>query len=1215
MSAADSLTVLRSLKPYGAVKSFARTPSGDIAMTGYQKTKQWRASSVAINSFDEMAKALVLLVDDQAALVVRGNLKPGIDLSRPILRRIHGDRAALVDVPRRWLHLDIDRLSAPHVDVIGDPSGAIDFALDAVATAAPELEGASCFAAFSSQAGVFHGFKAKLHLWFWLDRHYSNAELKGWAHAVNERAGLPLIDLAVFSAAQPNYTARPLFQHGATDPLPGTLRWSIRHGFDGETTLDIPEAVKRSRGWTGGTAQDAPIGGWVGYLDRIDGEGLHGLRRPAFQAMASRIAELGAERAEAERGDIIATVAARIEAAPAGGRPASTVAEYIADLPRGFDYLMDRQRESEQAATWGGPTYPNVGVPIAEAEKAVAEAIGAFFERLPVHPLDALKVSTGVGKTELALRALAARPELRAVAMLPRHKLTDELLKRAAALGIDAASWRGREARNPAATDGSLMCIEPEIHKAAKKADMIEEACTACPSRPQCPFYVANDRKPARLEIAANNFLFQRPPAVIVSEANKIDVLIVDEAFLDRMTDDARTLLLDALTSLPAASVMTQGDIDAARAPLRRALAAARAEGRLLKRHLTAEGIDADTCRQGEAAEWAAKPKAPKLEGSTAGELVSTLRKYAGRFDNRPALLWRAVRQFLDVAEIEEAEAGAVELVTATTEDGAAPAVRFRLRRELHEAWANVPALVMDAETLPSNAELEKAFGRKPHRVEVSAEVPAAVTVHQLVDPLPISALVAGDGVAKPKLANVADRIEVLARQYAGQGRDDIDLLAIGGNTAIADRLRELLTARGLDVAPKTGATRRHAVEVRHCGDVAGEDAYGGVRVEVLVGWSLPPARALERDAGGAAGLMPTRVPGEAWAMAEAGLRLRDGTSYRVVRPVHPDPAVEELRRRKTEGEAAQALGRARWTRRTEATPLDLWILSPVPLPELGVDQVLRWGDVAVHRAEVAFWRLGGVLPCRPADLVATGLWATERAAEEVLKGQFPFIIDTLKGNCPFKPTQTPYRRVNQKRWSMALVGAWLAPEAAAELLRAATRTPDLIVGRPDPAPDHTPPPRPAATPPADRPSRPAEAGPAEAPTPPPPPPPRAAACVTACGTVALAPMPANWRPGCPRPEPVLQACAPTTDDERREGMWATAEALHEWNLAHGFELPVRPGQIPSRAVPLVMHDAVGGFEYTFDSGLRRSHASLVRELAQSGWWPPSQPPPPPPPA
>ena len=40
---------------------------------------------------------------------------------------------------------------------------------------------------------------------------------------------------------------------------------------------------------------------------------------------------------------------------------------------------------------------------------------------------------------------------------------------------------------------------------------------------------------------------------------------------------------------------------------------------------------------------------------------------------------------------------------------------------------------------MPSDAELEGLFGRKPSRVEVAAEVPAAVTVRQLVSPLPIS--------------------------------------------------------------------------------------------------------------------------------------------------------------------------------------------------------------------------------------------------------------------------------------------------------------------------------------------------------------------------------------------------------------------------------------------------------------------------------------------
>jgi hypothetical protein len=661
-------------------------------------------------------------------------------------------------------------------------------------------------------------------------------------------------------------------------------------------------------------------------------------------------------------------------------------------------------------------------------------------------PLLALKVTTGVGKTEQLLQALSQRPDLRAAMLIPRHKLTNELLERAAALGIVANAYRGREARNPAASDGSLMCIEPAILKAAKEADMVDEACTVCPSRSRCPFLLANKREPARLEIASNNFLSRRPPALLVSKANKIQLLVIDESFIDRMIDEARTLLLDALSTLPPASPMTQADIDAARAPMRRALAAARHEGRLLKRHLTAEGIDADTCRQGEASEWAAKPKTPRLTDEDAIGLVATLARYAGRFDNRPAMLWRTLAQFLEAAEDEEAEAGAIAFVTTSTTHGDAPAVEFRVRRKLHKAWYDVPVLVMDAEALPTNAELKALFGREPARVEVSAEVPSAVRVYQLVDPLPTAALVDGDYNAKPKLRDVADRVEVLARRYAGQGRDGTDLLAIGGTTAIADRMREELITRGLDVAPKIGATRRHAVEVRHCGDLAGEDAYGGVRAMVQMGWPLPPARKLERQVGAATGVMPHRLPGEAWAMVPAGLRLRDGSGYRVHRPVHPDPAVEELRRRKTEGEIGQGIGRPRWTRRQENSPLDFWILSPIPLAELTVDRPLQWRDVVVRRLELAFWRLGGVLPCRPADLVLTRLWLTERAAKAALKGQFPFIIDPLRENCPFELTPTRYRRVNQSRWSAALVGAWLAPEVAAQRLRAATGIADLIV-------------------------------------------------------------------------------------------------------------------------------------------------------------------------
>jgi hypothetical protein len=260
MTSPCALTTLRTSTPGGATKSFIRARDGAMSKTSYAKVAFWNISTIAVASFDDLARELAGLVEDQAATVVRGAPKAGLDLSRPQRRKTTGDSATLDDVPRRWLHLDLDNVSAPHVDVIDDPSGAIDYALDLVAAHAPELEGASCFAAFSSSAGVFDPTAAKLHLWYWLDRPYSGAELKRWASRVNEGAGSKLIDPQLFVAAQPNYTARPVFV-GMPDPLPGRRRWTIRRGFADQATLEIPaQAATRSarRAPTTGRAATSP---------------------------------------------------------------------------------------------------------------------------------------------------------------------------------------------------------------------------------------------------------------------------------------------------------------------------------------------------------------------------------------------------------------------------------------------------------------------------------------------------------------------------------------------------------------------------------------------------------------------------------------------------------------------------------------------------------------------------------------------------------------------------------------------------------------------------------------------------------------------------------------------------------------------------------------------------------------------------------------------
>jgi hypothetical protein len=1069
----DALTTLRTDVEGGATKSFIRAKDGAISTTAYAKVALWRVSERPIASFDELTRELETLVEDPQAMVIRAQPKPGLDLNKLHRRKLHGAGATFDDTPRRWLHLDLDNIAAPHLDVIDDPSGAIDYALDLVVANAPEIEGASCFAMFSSSAGVHNITAAKLHLWFWCDRPYSGAELKRWAAGVNARAGSKLIDPQLFVGVQPNYTARPRFA-GLSDPLPGRRRWAIRRGYSDTVQLDIPvEAPKRAKTATSSGAAYGPGGGFAFYLSRIDGEGQHGLRDPAKKAIAARIAELGAAGGERERSEILGAVADALRRAKRGGRSEETVEQYIDGLEDLFDWLIDRQRESEAKAAKAPPTYTDISVSVEAAERVVEETVERFFARIAAGeaPALALAVSTGVGKTRAAQRSLA-KTTLRAAAPVPRHKLSDELVARAQALGIEAQVWRGREARNPDSLDDGSMCIEPAIYTAAKRAghpDAVDAACAACPSFGACPYQAQRAREQARLEILANNFLTRRPPAAIVQKetetraARTIDLLIVDEQFADRRVDEPRELLLDALSSMPAGiSDATQADIDAMRAPLRRALREAHEAKHLDIEMLRARGIDAAYCERGAAAEWSAKGKVELTPGATA-EIIAQLRALAGRFDSRPALLWQAVRQFVDASMAEQGRrtaaallgerdargaiiAGAIELGDLDTDGGKAAGVRFRVRRELREEWRGKPTLILDAATLPDAIKLERIFGRPVERIEVVARMPESVTVTQLVEPAPISSFVSKDGESKRRLDDAAMRIEIMARQYAGAGGDGIDLLAVGGTIEIADRLRDYLAARGLDVAPKGAATRPHAIEVRHCGDLAGEDRYRAVRAIVLAGWCLPPAPALERAIGGETGIMPEMLSGTGYPMSPAALRVRDGTGHATKRPVHPDPAVEALRWQKTEGEMLQALGRARWSRRTAATPLEMLILSDLPLPEIPVDRVVRWTDVAPSRLELAFWRLGRLLPRRGEDLARTGLWPTAGAAEQELKrskGDNGFIGVSLKGLSLFEAL---YRRPGQTRWSTALVAPALPAARVGELLRAATGEPELIV-------------------------------------------------------------------------------------------------------------------------------------------------------------------------
>jgi hypothetical protein len=90
------------------------------------------------------------------------------------------------------------------------------------------------------------------------------------------------------------------------------------------------------------------------------------------------------------------------------------------------------------------------------------------------------------------------------------------------------------------------------------------------------------------------------------------------------------------------------------------------------------------------------------------------------------------------------------------------------------------------------------------------------------------------------------------------------------------------------------------------------------------------------------------RLPkGERYPMQAVGRLMSDGTGRRALTPRHPDPFVEAVRFAICEGEVLQAVGRGRGVRRSAGMPLEVLILTNVPIP-IPVDQLTAWGDLCV---------------------------------------------------------------------------------------------------------------------------------------------------------------------------------------------------------------------------------------------------------------------------
>lgn len=203
-------------------------PGGEVI--GYDSAKTLDLRAVSLATLTDLHALVHDLAGRTDCALVRGTpISP--EHSRGVRRLLYddaetGDAATLLDVPRRWVALDLDGLPLPAGT---DPR---DLAACAHAVL-PSLPPAFHRAAAVVQATASHGIKpgARLRLWYWLSRPTNGAELKLWL------AKAP-VDRSVFGGAQPIYTGRPAFMGGATDPIPGRLLL-----LPGEDVVEVPPAA------------------------------------------------------------------------------------------------------------------------------------------------------------------------------------------------------------------------------------------------------------------------------------------------------------------------------------------------------------------------------------------------------------------------------------------------------------------------------------------------------------------------------------------------------------------------------------------------------------------------------------------------------------------------------------------------------------------------------------------------------------------------------------------------------------------------------------------------------------------------------------------------------------------------------------------------------------------------------------------------------------
>ena len=154
-------------------------------------------------------------------------------------------------------------------------------------------------------------------------------------------------------------------------------------------------------------------------------------------------------------------------------------------------------------------------------------------------------------------------------------------------------------------------------------------------------------------------------------------------------------------------------------------------------------------------------------------------------------------------------------------------------------------------------------------------------------------------------------------------------------------------------------------------GAIRGLDEAREVPRLIIVSRPLPSPGDAEMMAETIFGRRVDRLPSEdPYPKTPVGRLMADGTGRRALALRHPDPLVEAVRFAICEGELLQAVGRGRGVRRMAESPLEVLILTNVPIP-IPVDEVIAWRGLSDNAGPLDLLAAKGLVPLDYAGIAA----------------------------------------------------------------------------------------------------------------------------------------------------------------------------------------------------------------------------------------------------